>query len=42
MTVTGPPDAGEAVDVVQETWLRWARADRSAVVLIVPAQRSRS
>ncbi|GIH33365.1 hypothetical protein Mam01_35290 [Microbispora amethystogenes] len=24
-------DAGEAEDVVQETWLRWARADRSAV-----------
>ncbi|RSM93708.1 RNA polymerase subunit sigma-24 [Nonomuraea sp. WAC 01424] len=25
-------DAGEAEDVVQETWLRWERADRSAVV----------
>ncbi|MFI7418659.1 sigma-70 family RNA polymerase sigma factor [Nonomuraea sp. NPDC049684] len=25
-------DAGEAEDVVQETWLRWARADRSVVV----------
>ncbi|MEV0619312.1 sigma-70 family RNA polymerase sigma factor [Nonomuraea sp. NPDC050404] len=24
-------DAGEAEDVVQETWLRWARADRSVV-----------
>ncbi|WP_053174468.1 sigma-70 family RNA polymerase sigma factor [Nonomuraea sp. SBT364] len=25
-------DAGEAEDVVQETWLRWERADRSAIV----------
>ncbi|MBP2707878.1 sigma-70 family RNA polymerase sigma factor [Microbispora sp. RL4-1S] len=25
-------DTGEAEDVVQETWLRWARADRSVVV----------
>ncbi|WP_271218810.1 sigma-70 family RNA polymerase sigma factor [Streptosporangium carneum] len=25
-------DVGEAEDVVQETWLRWARADRSVVV----------
>lgn len=25
-------DVGEAEDVVQETWLRWARADRSIVV----------
>ncbi|GAA2207527.1 hypothetical protein GCM10009850_029850 [Nonomuraea monospora] len=25
-------DAGEAEDVVQETWLRWARANRSVVV----------
>lgn len=25
-------DVGDAEDVVQETWLRWARADRSVVV----------
>lgn len=25
-------DVGEAEDVVQETWLRWARADRSVVI----------
>ncbi|MBF8184389.1 RNA polymerase subunit sigma-24 [Nonomuraea sp. K274] len=25
-------DVGEAEDVVQETWLRWARADRSMVI----------
>ncbi|MGW0198016.1 sigma factor-like helix-turn-helix DNA-binding protein [Nonomuraea sp. NPDC003201] len=29
-------DVGEAEDVVQETWLRWARADR-AVVISPPA-----
>ncbi|MFF4616027.1 sigma-70 family RNA polymerase sigma factor [Nonomuraea jabiensis] len=25
-------DVGEAEDVVQETWLRWARADRSVII----------
>ncbi|MEV8634936.1 sigma factor [Streptosporangium sp. NPDC051023] len=34
-------DVGEAEDVVQETWLRWARTDRS-VVISPPARSCRS